>query len=310
MNFEPPEPTWDPNTWDPPEPPAPTAVLDPPEPPDPPPPVVSGVVVDMPSALTPHVQTREEELAHRADRIVAAAQALQVVDAKSFAQADEGIASLKAQAKAIEGFFEDDIKRAHAAWDGLTKKRKSYLDPIKAALEILGKRWYAFKTAEERKAAEEQARLEREAQERERERLKKEAEAAAAEAARLEAEAMRADTRDAALELEAQAQETQAQAQQLALDAATAPAPVIHHQSSALAEAGPTKNRGAEKWTFRVTDKMALIKAVAEGKVSHEALLPHDVYLRARAKADKDTIKIPGVQFFDEGSVGAKGRRT
>ena len=56
-------------------------------------------------------------------------------------------------------------------------------------------------------------------------------------------------------------------------------------------------------WSFEVTDKMALVKAVAAGTVSHEAVEPNETYLRKRAQADKSTCQIPGVRVWDAGTV-------
>lgn len=298
LDWEPPEPSVDAPvdtaapTWEPPEPIDASSVV-----------VGEVVVFEEPR---PSPRSQEEEIADRASQIVRDANALQVQDKASFERADAMLDMLKEQKRRIEAFFEDDIKRAYATWNGLTSKRKAYTDPLDSAIKVVSERWYTFKKAEERKAAEERAAIERELQARERERLQKEADERAAEAKRLEEEALAATSRDAALELEAQAQETQAQAEQLTVAAASVQAPVIQHASANLPD--QTKNSGREKWNFRVLDKVALIKAVAAGKVSHEALIPHDVYLRSRAKADKDTVQIPGVQFYDEGSV-ARGRK-
>lgn len=309
QNFEPPEPNWEPEP--------PTAVMDPPDPPEPPQPglspakaaLVAEVVRDL-DAVAPLVaaaQSQEEEIAQRAAEIVAAAQALQVKDAATFQRADEMIADLKAQKKRIVDFFAQMKASAYKAWKDICDKESAYTKPLDEAITTVGQRYYSFKKEEERKAAEERARREREAQERERERLRKEAEERAAEARRLEEEALRAASRDEAQELAAQAEETKAAAEQLNLEAATVQAPVIPITSPVLAT--PTKNSTRENWTCEVTDKMALIKAVAAGKVSHEALEPNMVYLRARAKADKQTLMVPGVRVYDAGSVAAGRRR-
>jgi hypothetical protein len=67
------------------------------------------------------------------------------------------------------------------------------------------------------------------------------------------------------------------------------------------APVAPTYQRAAgiskmrENWSAEVTDIAKLVKAVAAGKVSYEYILPNQVALNARAKADKSTMNIPGV---------------
>jgi hypothetical protein len=67
------------------------------------------------------------------------------------------------------------------------------------------------------------------------------------------------------------------------------------------APVAPTYQRAAgiskmrDNWSAEVTDITKLVKAVAAGKVSYEYILPNQVALNARAKADKSTMQIPGV---------------
>jgi hypothetical protein len=43
---------------------------------------------------------------------------------------------------------------------------------------------------------------------------------------------------------------------------------------------------------------MALVKAVASGEVSINAILPNETFLRQQAESLKDTMNIPGVRSF------------
>ena len=78
-------------------------------------------------------------------------------------------------------------------------------------------------------------------------------------------------------------------------DIFTAPVAVV------AAPVAPTYQRAAgiskmrDNWSAELVDMKALVKAVAAGKVSYEYLLPNQVALNARAKADKSTMNIPGV---------------
>ena len=50
-----------------------------------------------------------------------------------------------------------------------------------------------------------------------------------------------------------------------------------------------------ETWTAEVTDLLALVKAVAAGTASTDALLPNMVYLAREARAHREGLHIPGV---------------
>ena len=57
------------------------------------------------------------------------------------------------------------------------------------------------------------------------------------------------------------------------------------------------------RWHAEVVDKGVLIKAVASGRVSTEALNPNMPYLNSQATANKGIFNIPGVEAIWETSV-------
>lgn len=59
-------------------------------------------------------------------------------------------------------------------------------------------------------------------------------------------------------------------------------------------------------WKAEVVDFMALVQAVAEGRMPLGYLKPDDSALLAAARSLKDTIKIPGVKIFAERGVAAR----
>jgi hypothetical protein len=52
------------------------------------------------------------------------------------------------------------------------------------------------------------------------------------------------------------------------------------------------------------------MKAILDGRAPLAAVEINWSYLNRRAKADKGTLAIPGVEAFEEGSVRAKGSRS
>lgn len=63
-----------------------------------------------------------------------------------------------------------------------------------------------------------------------------------------------------------------------------------------------------DNWKAKVTNMKDLVKAVAAGKVPLEYLLPNEQALNARAKADKQTLNIPGVIAWNDSIVSGRTR--
>ena len=53
-------------------------------------------------------------------------------------------------------------------------------------------------------------------------------------------------------------------------------------------------------WNAEVTDLKALCMAVATGKVSINAILPNETFLRQQAVSLKNTMNIPGVRAYEK----------
>lgn len=264
-------------------------------------PLVSGVAERL-SRPEPVPASEEDRVAQQALQMVAQAKAFLVVDPASYALAGQMIDQLKVKKKDVEGWFAPMCDAAHKAWKTLTGKRASITDPLDEAIEALSTRYAAFKRQEEARAEAERRQREKEAQEREQARLRAEAAEAQRLAEEAAAAALVAPSREEAAVLEEQAEQLTQQAEQTRVEAATVEAPVLPRQSAIADVKGPSV---AQNWTWELVDKMALIKAVAAGQVSTEALGVNTTYLNQRAKADKGTAKIPGVRFFDKGSVRA-----
>src|SRR5262245_18481374 len=245
----------------------------------------------------------ETALARRATDLEARARDLVITDRATFVAAGQFLEGVNATMKEIERFFADDIARAHATWKGLTSKRASFLKPLETAYGIVERRYSTFDREDKARAERDRRERELAAQREEQERLRTEAAAREAEAKQIAENALRADSREEGQALEAQAEEMLAQSRELKVEAATVQAPVLQPERVVPTDTGP---KVRANWTFEVTDKAALVKAVAKGDVSLEAVEPNDTYLRRRAQADKATCAIPGVRVYDAGAVTAR----
>ena len=257
-----------------PEPPLPPEPESPPEEPEPPVPVGDDR------------DGREVALEKSRESLVAQAAALQVVDAKSYEQAAELARTFAGMVKDAEAHFDPDIAKAYALHRSLCEKKTSFLAPLKAALDAMKERARAWWDTEEQKRKTEAARLKAIDDKRRED-----------EAARLLAESEEARKFGdvaAAVDL---AQEA------VAVQQEPPPPPPPSSVPRGGAARGMTHRAN---WTFEITDKAAFVKAVADGTISLEAIQENAVYLRGRAKADKNTLRWPGVRFFNKGSTSVR----
>lgn len=63
-----------------------------------------------------------------------------------------------------------------------------------------------------------------------------------------------------------------------------------------------------DNWKAKVTDLHALVKAVAKDKSLLSYLEPNDSALNARAKADRQTLNIPGVVVYNDSIISGRAR--
>ncbi|MGE3278122.1 MAG: hypothetical protein AB7O67_23680 [Vicinamibacterales bacterium] len=265
-----------------------------------------GIEPEPEEPTTTEAPAQERALERSSHDLVAQATALTITNPESFQRAGQLLEDLKGFHRQIEEFWEEPVAKAHAAWKALTTRRADMVNPLKEAVAVLSSRYATF-AREERAKAE---KLRREEEERlrkaEQDRLAAEAKATEERAAALRAAAEAAPSRAEAAALETEANQAAADAEVLAVEAQTVQAPVL---PPAAALPAPKSTSVRENWTFEVTDPLALIKAVAAGTVGVQAVIPNETYLRARAKADKGTVQIPGVRFYDKGSVAVRRAR-
>lgn len=211
---------------------------------------------------------QEQELKQEALTVTQKAALVRITDQPSYNQATvlllETIIPFR---KRWAEYWNPLKKAAHDSWKGITAKFEEGDAPAAQAEKIVKSAIVAWDSEQERIRQEQQRKAQEEA-----EREAKEKQMAAAIAA-----------------------EQSGATKEEVDDIFDAPVAVV------AAPVAPTYQRAAgiskmrDNWSAEVTDLSKLVKAVAAGKVSYEYLLPNQVALNARAKADKSTMNIPGV---------------
>ncbi|OGS35277.1 MAG: hypothetical protein A2293_08020 [Elusimicrobia bacterium RIFOXYB2_FULL_49_7] len=212
---------------------------------------------------------------------VAQANAIVVVDTETRLAAAEFLKVIKGMQKQVSDTFDPIVAKANAAWKEACNQRSKYLDPLKTAETALKNKAIAYDTEIERKAREEQARLEAKARTEE-ERKRKE----------LEERARKAEAAGKA----AKAEELRQKAEEVHVEAPTVQAPSVN-------VAGQSTR---EDWYAEVTDMMALVKAIADGKAPLTFIAPDMTVLNKQAKSMKNTWSYPGVAFKSRKVLSAR----
>ncbi len=224
----------------------------------------------------------ERELATEVHPIVAAANALQVIDAVTFEQAMELGKSCSARIKLVEERLGPSKRKTWEAYQEIMKLMKSFIDPLETAKKTLSSRAYSWQQVEE-------ARKRREAEEA---RKKAEEETAKKRAAEEEARLILAER------LEKNGMKEQATE---VLDA-----PINIPVAEVAPVAPKVRVQGAstrENWQWECIDLLALVRAVASGQIPLTTLTTNDSVITSVVKTMKSETRIPGVRVFDAGTV-------
>ena len=222
----------------------------------------------------PTAEVRVARLADETQAMLVAAQGHAVTTAAEFVDVSEGLKIIKAKSKDLDALRKsmtqplDEAKRRILALFKVPQDRLQEAESaIKGALLVYSEKQEARRAAEE-------ARL-REQARKEEERLRARAEKAAAGGHEEKAEAL----------IE--------QAEGVLTPIVASPQPKV---------SGVTMRT---TWKAEVTDKAALIKAVAEGKVPDVALEPNMTFLNQQARSLKDALDYAGVEALSEKTVAA-----
>ena len=191
---------------------------------------------------------------------------------------------LKNLVKVIEDKYKPRIKEAYSLHRGLKSDCDEFVSPLKHAMDNIRKEIIKFNQGEERKRLEKEAEQKRLAfieAEKERKKLEDEALAAAEQGDNETFE-------EKIIEKEEVRREDHMPV--------SAPTPKMKGGSSQRAN-----------WQTEVNDLMKLVKAVAAGDQPIEYLTANTKALSQIGKATKGAMKIPGVKFYDKGTVSFRG---
>lgn len=219
-------------------------------------------------------------------------------------RADVAVSALRSAMKAWEEPFTEPTSLANQLHKHLTGARGDGLEPGVGAIRTVGARMVTEKNRLDA--------IEREA----RRKAQEEADRVAREAAKREAEAAaKAHAPAPVVEQLRQRAET-ATAPPVPV---TAPAPKL--QGSSVVSTWKARIAGTPACDEPLPDTeklspaqqlevLKLLKAIVDGRAPMAAICLNTSYLDRRAKADKSTLLIPGIEAYEIGSVRAKATRT
>ena len=248
-----------------------------------------------------------EEVETKALTIVDQAKAVKVVDAQTYTAAGMLWKSIGDMIKEVKDTFDPICEAAHKSHKAATEKRAKYLDPLTTAQKSVKSLMSDYDAEQERirKAEEERLRKieeERIAEERRKEQERLEAERKAEEE-RLLAEAVAAEERGDKETADILTEATATTSENIRQEAAALAQEPIYVPPVVVPKAVPKMAGGPvyrTVWNAEVTDLKALCMAVATGKVSINAILPNETFLRQQAVSLKNTMNIPGVRAYEK----------
>jgi ribosome assembly protein YihI (activator of Der GTPase) len=229
---------------------------------------------------------------------------LTVEGADGLQRADVALTALRGSLKAITEHFEEPTRIAYDLHKRLTGIRGEWTASGDAAVKAVGQRVFAEQRRLEQLATE----ARRKAQDEANARAREEAKQAAAEAAKNQAPASVVE------EMTRQAETATAPPV-----AAPTPAPVMRGSTTVTTwkarivgtPASDEPNPEIEQLTPAQRAKvLTLLAAIVDGKAPLAAVEVNWPYLNKRAKADKGTLAIVGIEAYEEGGVRAKGSRS
>lgn len=206
------------------------------------------------------------------------AQSVTVVDTGSYKSAANLLLDIKGLRAEIEATFGPIVQKAHAAHKEAVGQRKRHEEPLQAAEKLIKARMGTWQRAEEQRQRE--------------------------QAALLAAEALARDEEARLREAEALEAAGETEAAERVLDEPT-PAPPPPPPTRVPKVSGIA---GRDVWKAEVTDLMALVQAVAAGKVPLAAVEANTKTIGQQARSLMAEMKWPGVRVWPERVIAAGGR--
>lgn len=233
----------------------------------------------------------KDGLATEAQSWSARARALAITDRESCLNASHLLRSIKGLRSQIQEWFAPHVdaametkRKAEAARKALADERDRMEAPLAEAEAIIKRSLLAFEQEQEQRRQIEERRLQAEAQ---------------AEAERVTLEAAAALEREATATGDA---EMLQEAQDILSQPIEAPAVVVGKMMPKVQGIAYRDN-----WRAFTTDLRALAGAVADGSVAANLITPNLTALNQMAKATQGTQKVPGVKFFNDRQIAARG---
>ncbi len=228
----------------------------------------------MGTELTTTTKPDDEQIRAEVRPILDAARAIAVTDEATYGEAMVLGAECAKRAARVEDLFKPSKDAAHRAWKTITSTVASLVDPLNEAKKLCTTKATRWRQAEQ---------------------ARRQAEQRAAEDV----------ARKAAEETRLRAAVTLEQSGAPALAAQVLEAPVVAAPvEKAAAIRSEVKEVYRENWQVEVTDFDALVQAVGRRNVDLDVLSPNMTVLKARAKALKANLVLPGVRVWDEGTIG------
>lgn len=220
------------------------------------------------------------EMELREELTIVQASIVKIVDQQSYNAATELLLKrILPFRKRWKEYFEELRKPAYETYQAVLRKFKEGDEPAERAERAVKSEIGRWDAEQERIKQEAQRKAQEEAE-------RKEAADRAAEAVFME-------------EMGATEEEVQAVVTAPSV-AVAAPVEDAYERTSAISKRA--------NWKCRVTDMKALCKAIGAGKVPVNYVLPNESVLNARARADGETLNIPGCKAFNDPVISGRSR--
>jgi len=245
-----------------------------------------------------------EQVGEKALTIYEQAMVVKITNNESYINAGVLWKNTKDMMKEISDTFDPIIESAHLSHKKAIEQKNKYYKPLETASKSIKQLMATYDAEQERIRLAEQRRLEEEARKAEEARRQEELarleDERKAEEERLLQEAIEAEANgnnDVAetimQEIEIKEQEIQEEIKTVKEEPVFIPPPIVQ-------KTVPKVNglKYSIRWDFEVTDIMALIKAVASGKLPKEALQVNTTLIRQQVTSLKDAFNWPGIRTF------------
>jgi hypothetical protein len=217
----------------------------------------------------------EQQQQQETNLTVQKAEALMIANNTDYEAAGAALVEIKTYNKRVTDYWKEPKDNAYKAWKGICAKEKAILDPLNQAEGLIKQKMATYQREQEAKERAIREELERRQRE---------------EAERLFREA----------------QEKEAAGDMLGADLAMAQAELVESASpvATIQTASASGISSKKVWKARITDETAVPVEVA-GIIIRPV---DEAALNNLAKATKGKAKIPGVEFYEDIIMSARGR--